>query len=291
MATWRNNDREESKPSWLNKAQKRNCVRTVRGWEVPSANAYGTQFDGWKLNGATAYIPTLELLVAMPTDVTGGTTGDRVGPRYFFRGLTSPYGDTYSTTADGPGIPFGRVTDAPNYSPYFTCPFNGDTCTAGGPDGAGVSHNGTLGSISHGASGYSYRTNKLGVSSLGLPHGATAYIKVQVNDFNFTQTMTITAGGQTGFTLYTGSDLTDTSKVPADVYADFFGPTSTDNFNNAVIYFTKNQATTGNSASRLSLTTGNLVIGLTANDNSGATASGITAGATGTVSFTVTFDR
>jgi len=35
MPLWNNNDREESKPSNLNKTAKRLIVRTVRGWELP----------------------------------------------------------------------------------------------------------------------------------------------------------------------------------------------------------------------------------------------------------------
>jgi hypothetical protein len=304
MATWRNNDREESKPSWLNKAQKRNCVRTVRGWEVPSANAYGNQFDGWKLNGPTAHIPTLELIVAMPTDVTGGTSssGNAVGPNYgsgtnnwFIRGLTSAYGAGYGGSGlSGAGFYNGGAAyalDLPNYTPYFTCPFDGDSCTAGGPESAGVSHSGTLGSIT-GSQTYSYRTNKLGVSSLGLPFGVTAYIKVCLNDFNFTQNIGFTAGSQTGFSLYQGFDLIDTAKVPAEVHADFFGPTSAPvtGGNVAVIRFTNLQAATGSNSS-VNSATYKTSITLTGFDNSGSTFPGLLRGATSAVRFHVSFDR
>lgn len=76
MPTWRNNDREESKPSWLNPAQKINCVRTVRGWEIPQhGSSLGSNFDGSKgytsvfygSTGGTAS-PKTELIVCIPND-------------------------------------------------------------------------------------------------------------------------------------------------------------------------------------------------------------------------------
>lgn len=304
--TWFNNDREESKPSWLNKAQKRNCVRTIRGWEVPSANSFGNQFDGWKTNGPTAYIPTLELIVAMPTDITGGAVGDRVGPNFFIRGTTGAYGNGYGGAGvfyGGTGASQGNAgfvaesgRDVPNYSPYFTCPFNADTCTAGGPFGVGVSHNGSYGSGLMADKNYAYKVNKYGVSSLGMPYGVTAYIKVCVNDFNFTQNISMTAanvaapGGGTGFSLFIGGDLLDTTKVPLAVYEEFFGATSAVNNNIAVIRFTSSQATAGGPNSQL--TNREIAIGLTAWDNSGATIGGFTSGATAAgVVFKVRFDR
>lgn len=292
--TWFNNDREESKPTWLNKAQKRNCVRTVRGWEVPASNTYGNQFDGWKTNGATAYIPNLELIVAMPTDATAGTVanGDMVGPRYFIRGQTGAYGDGYGGTATNAGFFAESGRDVPNYTPYFTCPFNSDTCTAGGPLSTGVTHNGSRGSGLMGSQNYAYKTNAYGVSSLGLPYGVTAYIKVCVNDFNYTQRMTITSGSCTGFSLYTQNQLLDTTLVPALVYEEFFGPTSSVNNNIAVIRFTAQQATAGGVASALNTTTREIVIGLTANDGSGVAGGGFTSGATSNgITFKVKFDR
>ena len=126
MATWRNNDREESKPSWLNKAQKRNCVRTVRGWEVPASNTYGNQFDGWKTQGPTAFIPNTELIVAIPTDKTGGdiSTGNMVGPVFFVRGSSGAYGDGFGGQPGNAGFTSGSDRDVPNYTPYITCPLS-----------------------------------------------------------------------------------------------------------------------------------------------------------------------
>lgn len=296
--TWFNNDREESKPTWLNKAQKRNCVRTVRGWELPASNAYGNDFHGWKTVGATAFIPNLELIVAMPTDATAGTVaaGNMVGPRYFIRGQTGAYGDGYGGLPTNVGFTAESGRDVPNYTPYFTCPFNNDTCTAGGPFSTGVSHDGSRGSGLMENRNYAFKTNKYGVSSLGLPYGVTAYIKVCVNDFNFTQRISITAnnvatpGGGTGFSLFTGADLLDTTKVPLAVYEEFFGPTSSVNNNIAVIRFTNGQATAGGSNSQL--TNREIAIGLTAWDNSGVAGGGFTSGATAAgVVFRVRFDR
>lgn len=308
MATWRNNDREESKPTWLSKAQKRNVVRTVRGWELPlDGTSYGGHFAGWRdgltaINGGpTAYIPHTELLVALPYDVTGGsfTSGNAYGSTFFIRGATGAYGNNYGGQPSQPGFTGSGTNnrDLPNYTPYFTCPFNGDTCTAGGPDGAGVSHNGTLGSIM-GTQNYAYRVNKYGVSSLGLPYGVTAYIKVCVNDYNFTQNISITAnnvnGGATGFSMFAGSDLLDTTKVPAEVYDNFFGPTAAVNNNIAVLRFTNLQATgsgTGWTNGALN-TTREISIGLTAWDNSGVAGGGFTSGATAAgVVVKLRFDR
>ena len=141
--------------------------------------------------------------------------------------------------------------DVPNYTPYFTCPFNGDTCTAGGPFATGVSHNGSRGSSLTADKNYAYKVNAYGVSSLGLPAGITAYIKVCVNDFNYTQKLSITSGSYTGFSLYTNGQLLNTTLVPLAVYEEFFGPTATSNNNLGVIRFTRQQATTGNAASAL----------------------------------------
>lgn len=292
--TWFNNDREESKPSWLNKAQKRNCVRTVRGWELPASNAYGNDFHGWKTVGATAFIPNLELIVAMPTDATAGTVaaGNMVGPRYFIRGQTGAYGDGYGGLPTNVGFTAESGRDVPNYTPYFTCPFNNDTCTAGGPFSTGVSHDGSRGSGLMENRNYAFKTNKYGVSSLGLPYGVTAYIKVCVNDFNYTQRMTITSGSCTGFSLYTQNQLLDTTLVPLAVYEEFFGPTSSSNNNIAVIRFTAQQATAGGIPSALNATTREIVIGLTANDGSGVAGGGFTSGATSNgIVFKVKFDR
>lgn len=77
MATWNNNDREESKPSWLTKSQKINCVRTVAGWELPlHGNNLGGEFGGLGGTqgmdkqglGLTQSTKHTELLVAMPVN-------------------------------------------------------------------------------------------------------------------------------------------------------------------------------------------------------------------------------
>jgi hypothetical protein len=193
---------------------------------------------------------------------------------------------------------FTASRDTPNYTPYFTCPFNNDTCTAGGPNGVGVSHDGFRSTNLKDGQNYAYKVNRYGVSSLGFPTGVTTYIKVCVNDFNYTQTLQITSGQQTGFSLFTQKQLLDTALVPTTVYEEFFGPTSSSNNNIAVIRFTNNQARVGTTTSSLVSAaadggwTGHIVIGLTAYDDSGVSVGGFTSGATANgIRFVVRFDR
>lgn len=228
MAFWNTNDREESKPNWLNAVQKRFCVRTVRGWEVPVADGnsnLANQPEGPKTLTTTDRVPLTEVLVALPIDpsVTGLSASNWTGRVV-------------------PGISGGTASsDVPNYAPYITCPFGGDSFTAGGMESAGVSHSA---STNYGLNGY-------GVSTLYWPSvsnsGSTGYIKVVANDVNLTNTLTLsltatslTAASTTGGTVrtiafYTGANLLTTSNVPADVYEAFFGPTSTYNSNIGVI--------------------------------------------------------
>jgi hypothetical protein len=221
MAFWNTNDREESKPNWLNAGQKRYCVRTVRGWEVPIADGnsnLANQFDGAKTLSVTGNVPLTEVLVALPIDpsITGLSASNWTGRQV-------------------PGISGGTASsDTPNYAPYITCPFGGDSFTAGGMDSLGLSH----------SSSTNYGVNGYGVSTLyhnTYAAGATSYIKVVANDVNFTNTLTLSltgqlTGGGTGGTktiaFYTGSSLLTTSNVPADVYETFFGATST--YNNSI---------------------------------------------------------
>lgn len=78
-----NNDREEAKPTWLTKSQKINCIRTVKGWEIPlhGTNA-GAEFEGPRTisatgswagspgasGGMTGTTRVMELLISMPID-------------------------------------------------------------------------------------------------------------------------------------------------------------------------------------------------------------------------------
>jgi hypothetical protein len=136
MGSWKNNDLENSKPSWLTEEQKRQCVRTVRGWEMPLAgNGYTNTAEnifGQTANGnssipylyrAPNYVGPMELLVAMPLDVdrTTGATQDNYAGNPFGerRGFTSVYGGTGGE-------------DLPNYRPYFTAPAAGITNSAPG---------------------------------------------------------------------------------------------------------------------------------------------------------------
>lgn len=221
MAIWNNNDREESKPTWLNKIQRRLCTRTVRGWEIPlmgSLFAYGaTGMSSANSNNIQGLVYK-ELIVAMPNDPSSAGVAASA--------YTARSGNTGSTYSGwGMGVTSGG--DFPNYAPYFSCPFSGDSATAGGLASTGVTHsNITYNSTSQ----IQYGVNKYGVSSLGGLTGVTAYIKVVVNDANFTNTMTIgLSGTYNGFNLYTGyTNLNDPTKVPAAVFDTFFGATSTD---------------------------------------------------------------
>lgn len=274
MAHWNNNDREESKPSWLNKIQRRLCTRTVRGWEIPLMGS----FFGYGATGFTVTNGNLvqgavitELLVSLPNDPsTAGVSPTAYTPRS---------GNTGSAYAGwGQGITVG--SDSPNYAPYFACPFNGDSATAGGPDSTGVTHaNLTYNSTS----GIQYGVSKYGVSSLGGLTGVTAYIKVVVNDANMTNSLTLgLSGTYNGFNLYTGTvDLNDGTKVPPAVFDAFFGASSTDDHNTP--YRNDNIAVLvvgGQTAS------GNMRVSLKAQDfTSGAV------GSTASTTFTLQFDR
>lgn len=246
MALWNYTDREESKPTWLNPAQKINCVRTIRGWELPlDGTSLGGQQAG-KL-GTTGDVPHTELLVCLPLDpsITGVTATGYAGR------LVSTGGSVFST-------------DTPNYAPYFTCPFSGDGPTQGGFDGAGLSF--TVSATGSGAAYGNYGVNGYGVSTLNFPASATAYIKIVANDSNFTNNLTFsevsdTFGGAAN--IVQGSNLLTTSSVPAGVYEEFFGPTSGFNNNIAVFKVNKAGATAGSQTVTL-LVTDNGTGGLTA---------------------------
>jgi hypothetical protein len=224
MSFWNTNDREESKPTWLTPAQKKECVRTVKGWELPVgagvANVAG-QFEGTKTLGTTGFIPQWELLVALPLDpsVTGVTSSS-----YANRDTPTFYGATASS-------------DTTAYAPYFSFPFQGDSATAGGPDSTGLSwaaYSETQG-ITWGLNGYGAST--LNWSKSG---GLTGYIKVIANDVNQTNDLTITMTGPSGgivngWNFYTKDDVLDASKVPVAVYEAMFGPTASDNTSIGVI--------------------------------------------------------
>lgn len=243
MPVWNNNDREESKPTWLTTPQKRFCVRTNRGWELPQADGIANlagQFEGTKTLGVTANVPMMELLVCMPYNpgVTGVTSS-------FFANRTSPGGSLNAGVTGAGGI--SGDTNAP-FAPYITCPFAGDSSTAGGISSLGVSHDYNT---NFGVNSYGVSTLRWGVTGLGLT-GGTGYIKVKANDVNFTNTLTISItgnvagpgsangwGGTAGIVLYTTTNLLTTSNVPAAVYDTFFGPTSAYNNDIAVIVLPK----------------------------------------------------
>jgi hypothetical protein len=263
MGFWNTNDREDSKPAWLTQGQKRFCVRTNRGWELPvsgSTSNLAGQFEGVKTLSATTIVPLTEVLVALPVDpAVGGATASNFANRF-----VSPL---VGATASG--------DTPPNYAPYISCPATGDGPTFGGPNSLGLSHDY---SSNYGVNAYGVSTHLFGLANLGLTGaaGGTAYVKVQANDVNYTQTLTLslTAAGMSsgidarGILFHTGTtNLLDTTKVPLAVYEAFFGPTSTYNNDIGVIVLPK------------ALTSG--VYGMTATVNDGSTGYGSSGGATG----------
>lgn len=230
MALWNNTDREESKPTWLNPAQKINCVRTVRGWELPlDGTSLGGQLAGLdQYSGVTAFTPHMELLVCLPLDPsTTGVTNTNYASRVTVTGGTA------------------STNDLPNYAPYFSCPFDGDSATAGGFDGNGLS---SAAKRAAGTGSGVYAINKYGVSSLWYPGGVTAYIKVVANDTNLTNTLSFSyvSDFNANGVLYDGTDLLNTSYVPVEVYEAFFGPT-TDYINNIGVFRIAKAGATSNS--------------------------------------------
>lgn len=291
MPQWNNNDREDSKPLWLNAAQKRYCVRTNAGWEIPTPNGIanlsgqgeGTLRLSATGNGSNFVQPLMELIVAMPNDPS--TTG----------ATSSVFANRPSITG---GNAVGLVAGLVNRSPYISAPFSGDGATSGGPNGLGLNHSHTDG---YGVNGYGVSTLYWGTASVGIT-GSTGYIKVKANDANFTDTLTLTLtaafvnatvastgaivnyGGPVPastrpITFVTGVNLLTTAGptgIPTAVYEAFFGPTSEYNQDIGVIVLP------------IGLTTG--AYGLTAFVNDGSTGSSVVSGigATGVASFKFT---
>lgn len=235
MPLWNNTDREESKPTWLNQSQKTRCIRTVAGWELPldgtSLGGQQSGLPGMTSPSLTATIPFTELLVALPLDPSStGTTSSL----YAFR-VSATGGATASA-------------DAPNYRPYFTCPFSGDSATAGGHASTGLSFaNSATGS---GAAYGSYAVNGYGVSTLMFKGSQTAYIKVVANDSNFTQNLSFSEVsdnfGAAG-NIVSETNLLTPSTVPVGIYETFFGPTSSVGVGNIAVFKINRNGTTANS--------------------------------------------
>lgn len=310
MGVWNNNDREESKPQFLNKTQKRHVVRTVRGWELPlmgSLFAYGVTNGSSFGSGGQQFATVLtELVVALPNDpsITGVTS--------------SNYAHGSTSVLDG--LTFGsEVQD----QPYISAPFNGD----GGITGAagtspvagasGVSHGfltyvpsfdsngygipwGAPGATPAGLNatgpgarrGYQYGVNAYGVSTLGGLTGVTAYIKIQAHDINLSQSLTLgLSGTYQGMALYTGATLTagnslTSNHIPVEVYRVFFGPTG--DKNGRVSY---RQDNIGVLVVGGLTAVGTKTVTITVRDNSSSNSpSGITSG-TGSSIFSLVFDR
>lgn len=212
MPLWNITDREESKPTWLSAFQKRFCIRTISGWELPTQYADNAVHSS-DFSGSDGAIPTHEVLVAIPLDpsVTGVTATYYAGRTVYAAGITAS-GETAGN----------------NYVPYVSTPFNGDSATAGGPEGTGVSHDSWKNTLPVGT-----RLNRFNVSSLWIPYGITNYVKVLGADPNYTNDLTLSFLGTslTGVTAndvrsYTGSSLFNTALVPLNVFESFFGATA-----------------------------------------------------------------
>lgn len=294
MPLWNNSDREEAKPTWLNSAQKRFCVRTNAGWEIPVSSGTSNladQFRGTKALGATSSYPQMELIVAMPNDPSAAG----VASSLFAGRLTITGSWTSGDLLAAQGIT--------GYAPYITTPYQLDAYNNGGMLGGGLSHSCTGGNTvpNFGLNQYGVSTLLWGTTSRGLtesvpayydvsgtlyPLGHTGYIKVKANDVNFTQNLTLTVtGNMTGggqqthsqlkrISFITGSGLlvsVGSTGVPTAVYEAFFGPTSTYNNDIGVLILPSG------------LTTGSYGMTATAYDGSTGNASG-----TGQAAFTVT---
>ena len=292
MAFWNNNNREESKPHWLTKLQKRLCVRTPRGWEIPRM---GTRFAF----GLTGQTPVLtEVVVALPNDPSSAGV---ISPNYAY----GPLG--LAGVGELNGLTFG-AEQAQQFAPYFATPFNADSATSGGPNSVGVTHafltyvpsftNGYptawgAGPIPGAGVGFQYGVNAYGVSTLGGLTGVTAYIKVVANDTNLSQNLAISLSGTPqGISLLTGGGLTPgtnvaANHVPLDVYNVFFGATGDKNGR-----FTYRQDNIGVLVVGGLTAFGTKTVTLRVTDNSGSVAPfpGVT-GATAAMTFTMTFDR
>jgi hypothetical protein len=308
MGVWNNNDREESKPQFLNKTEKRHVVRTIRGWEMPqmgSQFAYGlTNGNYGSAVGLTNAIVLTELIVSLPNDpsITGATSSN------YAYGFTGPL----------TGLTFGSdIQDLP----YFSAPSLGDGgitgATAFNTGASGVSHSfitycsgfdsngyplawGSVAGATPGVNiGYQYGVNAYGVSTLSGLTGVTAYIKVQANDTNLSQSLTLSLSGNydgitfaTGIGLTAGGSIVAGKTIPWDVYKTFFGPTG--DKNGRIAYRQDNIGVLivgGQTA------WGQRIISMNVRDSSGSTApfgsvggpSG--AGATNGTNFTLIFDR
>jgi hypothetical protein len=141
MPLWNKNDSESSKPNWLTEEQRRNCVRTVRGWEMPEnaggswksgntgssgnqayftrggVTSHGFGNAGSSFRSSTSTVPMI-LLVAIPNRLS--STGSS-GPDY----LQDRRGGFTGNRGHWPQGYTG--SDIPNYKPYITWPVNGST--------------------------------------------------------------------------------------------------------------------------------------------------------------------
>lgn len=213
---WDETNREESKPSHLNVLERRFTFRSNEGWMTPTQFVDGTIHGSTVVSyGSAASVPTTELMVTLPLDpsVDGVTDGN--------------FANVYTNSGERPrrivaGQTASGETAGNNYPPFFTCPFDGDSATAGGPTGSGVSHGSWKSTLPTGT-----YLNRREVSSLNVAYGATSYLKVLANDPNFTNNLTVSfTGTKSGLTGFAGSDLLDTDNVPLDVFKAFFGATA-----------------------------------------------------------------
>ena len=207
MPLWNKNDLETSKPSWLTEEQKRQCFRTIRGWEIPLAgqgftntaeNVFGLTSNGTTgipyLYRSPNFVGMTELLVAMPMNpsATGSTNDSLAGlPAGERRGEVSAFSGTggtngiYGTTSGG---------DVPNYRPYFTAPVSGLTNTAPG-------------------------------TVIFATKGITSYIPVIASDANYTdepRSLVFTLGTASASSGLTGLSLTQGAGFTTGYFATLY---------------------------------------------------------------------
>ena len=86
MGNWENNDRERGKPNWLTEEQRRNCIRTDRGWEIPIPG-------GTPLSATSDNHVEYEVIVAMSVSDTDRASDPSTNDAPYF---------TFPLTGDGP---------------------------------------------------------------------------------------------------------------------------------------------------------------------------------------------
>ena len=188
MPFWNNNDAESSKPNWLSEEQKRQCFRTVRGWEIP--------LPGFSFNSGTAGLSAATGPIAGGTayNIIGGTGG--MSAHYLLR----------STTYIGPTELLVAMPMRPSTTGVTNTNLAGNGVDTGG--GRGASSWAYWGFSGGAEPNYTpYITNPVTGQSLSYVRGVTAYIPLIGADANMTDVPqnyvfgVVTAGNMTGFSF------------------------------------------------------------------------------------------